>query len=321
MSNKLRTILLQIAVLIVCPVYICYCQNPNLTYFGYYHGDMEFDKKTHHGFVANNIDDMGKLNNCNVVIFSVWPGWYVENPDKFYERVQLAAKYKMKVLLNVYSVFFQWKKEKMQPDWQKRWANYKKLITPKITDKILGFYIDEPKQSGIKECDFRLATKRIRKDFPDKELISVISVFALRNNLPASYLEYCTGLGFDYYEGSWKEQDITQNPQKSYYALFEKFKTKIAPKQHLWLIPKAFRRIDFESKNKAIDDIKHWYKLAQNELRVKGILNFSFASYWAEYNPIGARQLFDENNTYYDENLKRVHINIGRKIISKKSKH
>ncbi len=294
-------------------------RNPNLIYFGYYHGDMDFDKTTHRGYITNRIREIGKLGNSNVVLLAGWPGWYVENPERFYGNVNLASKYKMKVLLNVYSIFFQWKKGKMQPDWQERWGDYKKLIVP-VRDKILGFYIDEPKQSGVKEDDFRLASKRIRKDFPSKELISVISVFSLRSNLPVSYLEYCTGVGFDYYEGSWKERDKTENPEKSYYVLFEKFKVYIAPKQDIWIVPKAFLRVDFESKNKAVDDIKHWYELARKEQRVKGILNFSFASYWADYNPIGAYQLFDENNCYYDENLKKAHVDIGKSIIYKKAK-
>ncbi len=291
-------------------------ENSNLRYFGYYHGDMDFEKETHRGYVSNHIVAIGKLGNCNVVIFGIWPGWYVENPDKFYEKMHLAAKYKLKVLLNVYGIFFKWKQQQMQDNWQERWSNYKKLINGEVEDDIFGFYIDEPKQSGIKESQFRLATKCIRKDFPNKRLISVISVFSLRNNIPASYFEYCTGVGFDYYEGSWKKEDKIKRPEISYYALFDKFKKQIAVKKNIWLVPKAFLRTDFDSQNKAIDDIRHWYEIAQTDKQVIGILNFSYASYWAKYNPIGAAQLFDEQNRYYDEALKGVHIEIGKSIIS-----
>ncbi len=292
-------------------------ENQNLTHFGYYHGDMNFNQSDGSGYVSNNSEAIGSWGNSNVVGFSVWPRYYSSHPDVLHEHLQMAASYGMKVLLNVYGIFFDYNDGgTLMSDWQSAWNDYKSAIAD-YENKILGFYIDEPKQNGVAEGDFHTATQKIRQDYPNKKMMSVISYDTLMDNtVTSSYLQYCTDAGFDYYYGSWNWWDHWNDPEHYYPDLFNRFKTQKAPTQNLWVIPKAFKGAIEDDPNPPKDDIENWYDLAKEEQRVVGMLNFTYASYWdGAGNTIGAGQLFDETNSNYDEELKATHLSIGREVI------
>ncbi len=292
-------------------------ENPNLTNFGYYHGDMNFNQSDGSGYVSDNLDAIGGWHNSNVVSFSVWPRYYSSHQDILHQHLQKAASYGMKVLLNVYGIFFDYNDSgSLMSDWQSAWNNYKNAIAG-YEDKILGFYIDEPKQSGVTESDFHTVTQKIRQDYPDKKMMSVISYDTLMDNtVTSSYLQYCTDAGFDYYYGSWNWWDYWNDREHYYPYLFDKFKTEKAPTQNLWVIPKVFKGAIADDPNPPKDDIENWYDLAKGEQRTVGMLNFTYASYWdGNGNAIGAGQLFDETNANYDSELKATHISIGQEVI------
>lgn len=266
--------------------------NPNLKYFSYYH-------------FGNRIPEVAAYGHAN----------FSKADAKNLDEIQELYDNGFYIFIMIRYIFF--KDGETPSDYQARWENAKTQLAP-FMDKILGFYVDEPRRGKSKEA-FHLACQTVLSDFPDKMMMSVMTIQALSDYEESrDYFQYCTDLAYDFYP-SWSKKDVLKN--------IEKLETQIAVNnQNIWLVPKAFYTVSVDkdpywiSENKklpigkdVLDWIKGSYEIAVADHRIVGIYPFVYDN---DDFDIPLRGFFAKDSPYYNEEVFGVYDRIGKAIIN-----
>lgn len=277
-----------------------------LKYFGYYGADGFWVKPP--GFLL----EIAKLGNSNVAVVSGHHG-----REDMQTVLRLCSEHGIKAWVTAYDCFFKYDPKRSGPvamhsDWQKYWQSLKDNIKGR-EDAVMGFYFDEPYWNGVKEDDFRLATKLIRKDYPAKRILACLTVIELdpkKWNSPIpevskAYYGFVTDGAFDYY-GKWDEA--------SYATMLDHLKSKMVRRQAIWLVPWAFMVPGRNTQPEVLaEHLTKCYELALKEPRCVGLLPFCYSTSEAGWG-IGCNRLFDPKDPLYAPKLKQLHIEIGKRI-------
>ena len=136
--------------------------------------------------------------------------------------------------------------------------------------------LDEPYWNGIREEDFRLATKTIRRDYPGKRILVCAAAPALdleqfarfapegMGEVEPSYYEFVTDAAFDCYApwGTWCD----------YPRVLERLKSKLPQNQDIWLVPWAFTTGSDESLPEVLaEHLLKMYQMATCRTPVRGV--------------------------------------------------
>lgn len=285
--------------------------NDNFKYFGYYHSD---------GFANGGeytyFDQIEQLGNANVLFINS-----SYSTDKLSAYLADAESRGFKCMVSVFDIFFVSEagakdNKPLKGNYQTRWTELVTAIEPHM-NAILGFYFDEPYWLSVKKDAFKAATQMIKTQFPSKKIMACTSAMEVGISswgnvpiVPSDYYEFCTDLGYDYYE-EWNDAQRLD--------FLNKFKDKAAcNNQWIWAVPKAFEtNPTLTQGNEITAHIKGFYTEAIQEPRYAGVAAFSFATGIDFDWGYGLESFFDETNEFYNEQLKNLYIDIGRAIISK----
>jgi hypothetical protein len=286
--------------------------NPNLKYFGYFHADG-------FGGYGECYDVIDGLQNSNVyVVNSAW------NADQLIQDLELARARGMKVWGTLHGgrrgtgLWIDGGQEIFDSNiWDYFEASLIKL-QPYLDDgTLLGLYFDEPMWNGTTHEQFIQMTKFIREKSPNMRIMNCMTVYdlgfytikresdgAVYQPITAEVNQYVTDVMYDYY-GDW---DVKERQD-----LLNRLKAVATNNQWIWGCATGFvdankpkldngKRDTLEMKKAIIG----MYKEAINEPRYAGILNFTIVSTIAFIN---------KGEEYYDLSVKKLNINVGRKII------
>jgi hypothetical protein len=274
--------------------------NPRLQYFGYYH-------------FGNHIKEVADYGHSNITKVD---GDDIEELTEYLDNG-------FRVFIMIRHMFF--KDNKLNPDWENRWEAVKEAIDPHI-DQILGFYVDEPVRKKLFTSEnigksmesFHFACQQVLKDYPGKRMMSVMTIDDINDPVYSrEYFKYCTDLGYDYYP-RWNDSEVRKNIR----ILEEQI--AIAG-QDIWLIPKAFYTVDYESDlygliedttipigKDVLDWIKGTYRIAVEDHRIVGIYVFSYDD---SIFTVDLRRFFLKDSEYYNEEIFGTYNQIGKAII------
>lgn len=279
--------------------------NPNLKYFGYFHTD---------GFASQGsyINEILPLENANVLMLGNSRG----NAD-LAAKLAIAKENGYKATVSVSGMFNYGgtgtvNTGSVNENYQANFTEMKTAINEYIEDgTVLGFYIDEPAWNGIPQEAFRTVTKMFRDECPNTKVITTMTVYdigvAKKDGYPEldpAYNEYCTDIMYDSYS-PWNDET-----RKTY---LEALKSKGNQNQWLWECPKGFSD-NPEQIDEMVNHIKGAYTEALNEPRFVGILSFSFADGLEGDWGYGLHTFFNNSDPYYSRELKRLYVDIGRKV-------
>ena len=279
--------------------------NPNLKYFGYFHGD---------GFLSQGsyMEEITSLQNSNVFLLNSAFSLTVAR-----EKLAAAKERGFKVIFSTHGFFTggqitQANTASLVENYQEVWANTCDALEEFVLDgTILAFYFDEPAWNGVKEEDFRTVTKMIRETYPDTKVLTTMTVYdigvAKREGYPeinASYNEFCTDVSYDSY-AKWNDKT-----RRDY---IEALKSKATNNQWIWGCATGFTN-NPEQNGELYRAIKGMYTEAIQEPRYAGILPFSYANGLEGDWGYGLHDFFSNTSDYYDRDLKKLYIQIGREV-------
>ena len=279
--------------------------NPNLKYFGYFHGD---------GFLSQGsyMDEIASLQNSNVFLLNSAFSLTVAQ-----EKLAAARALGFKVIFSTHGFFTggkitQANTADLVENYQEVWANTCDALGEFVADgTILAFYFDEPAWNGVKEADFRTVTKMIRETYPDVKVLTTMTVYdigvAKREGYPeinASYNEFCTDVSYDSY-AKWND--------KTRRIYLEALKSKATNNQWIWGCATGFTSNPNQN-GELYRAIKGMYTEAIQEPRYAGILPFSYANGLEGDWGYGLHDFFSNTSVYYDRDLKKLYVQIGREV-------
>lgn len=276
--------------------------NPNFKYFGYYH-------------FSESVSEVAAMNNANLAKVDA---------EDIGEIAQLYEN-DFNILIMIRHIFFE--SGETPDDYMDRWETAKEELAPYM-DKVIGFYVDEPMWTDKKMSAFHLACLTVRHDFPDKRMFAMLMFGAVLNSQvlfqvdASEYCKYCTDIGYDFYR-SWDYESVLADIElvKNNVAIYD---------QDIWLSPKGFYTTD---PNKSVnylfenpdlepgEDIINWikgsYEISVNDPRIVGFLTFCYGSDSSSENyDLYLKRFFDEEDEYYNEQLTKLYIQIGKAVIA-----
>lgn len=267
---------------------------PNVKYFGYYHSG---------GFAGSEplYAEVAAMGNSNLAFLEGSTVSELEN------ALIECSENGFKAFFYI-NFFFVWKngEQVLNDNWEEVYASYKVLFD-KYGDDIFAFYVDEPKWNSINEESFRTATKTLREDYPEKRMLAVLAVPSLGKE-NASYFEFCTDLGYDYY-------GMQSEAKRMEYLLL--FSETAAYGQDLWLVPWACE-INGATEDLLLEDLRACYDLAKKYNKIVGLLPFTYANAdigtrlgdWGK----GFMEYSNPESEYYMPELTAEHLRIGKEI-------
>jgi hypothetical protein len=285
--------------------------NPNLQYFGYYNLDgLPVGSANYIPEVKNN------LGNSNVAHVGA-----DLDQTKMRSYLQSARDSKMKVIINVFWVFFAnsgsatgTTKAKLDPNYQSRWNTFVAILAP-YKDDLYGFYFDEPYWQGIQPEDFKTVTGIIKQSFPNKAIMAVEAYPVIENNATTltntNYLRDVTDYGFDYYFNT-KTAYGSREPFTTYQTLYQKMK-QLAGNRKIWVVPGTIGEGSSDGTQLAAN-FNDYLQLANSDQQVVGILNFLYPRFGAEF-PLAAQDYLKSSSAAYSSVLTDAHQQAGKAII------
>ncbi len=279
--------------------------NPNLKYFGYFHGD---------GFLSQGsyIEEIAALQNSNVFLLNSAFSTAIAR-----EKLAVAKGYGFKVIFSTHGFFTggqitQANSATLVENYKQVWSDLCAAVDEYVQDgTILAFYFDEPAWNGVKEEDFRTVTKMIRETYPNVKVLTTMTVYdigvAKRDGYPeinASYNEFCTDVSYDSY-AKWND--------KTRRIYLEALKSKATNNQYIWGCATGFTDTP-EANGELYRAIKGMYTEAIQEPRYAGILPFSYANGFEGDWGYGLHDFFSNTSDFYDRELRKLYVQIGREV-------
>jgi len=279
--------------------------NPNLKYFGYFHGD---------GFLSQGsyIEEIAALQNSNVFLLNSAFSTTIAR-----EKLAVAKGYGFKVIFSTHGFFTggkitQANSATLVENYKQVWSDLCAAVDEYVQDgTILAFYFDEPAWNGVKEADFRTVTKMIRETYPNVKVLTTMTVFDIgvskRDGYPEispSYNEFCTDVSYDSY-AKWND--------KTRRIYLEALKSKATNNQYIWGCATGFTDTP-EANGELYRAIKGMYTEAIQEPRYAGILPFSYANGFEGDWGYGLHDFFSNTSDFYDRELKNLYVQIGREV-------
>ena len=280
--------------------------NETLKYFGYFHGD---------GFRSQGsyVQEIAALENSNVIMINS-----AFSKEQILERLGEAKDAGLKVILSMHNLFEGGKIT--QANTATLVSDYETVLTQTTNDisayiqdgTLFSFYFDEPAWNGIKQDDFRTVTKWLRDNYPDVRVMTTMTFYDIGAGkykdypeLDPAYNEYCTDVMYDSY-GAWNDEI-----RRGY---LEKLKSKALNNQYIWGCATGFSD-NPEQTDELFAAIKGMYTEAIQEPRYAGIIAFSYADGQEGDWGYGLHSFLNNSSDYYDKELKKLYIDIGRKVI------
>ena len=279
--------------------------NPNLKYFGYFHGD---------GFLSQGsyIEEIAALQNSNVFLLNSAFSTTIAR-----EKLAVAKEYGFKVIFSTHGFFTGGQITKansatLVENYKQVWSDLCAAVDEYVQDgTILAFYFDEPAWNGVKEEDFRTVTKMIRETYPNVKVLTTMTVFDIgvskRDGYPEispSYNEFCTDVSYDSY-AKWND--------KTRRIYLEALKSKATNNQYIWGCATGFTDTP-EANGELYRAIKGMYTEAIQEPRYAGILPFSYANGFEGDWGYGLHDFFSNTSDFYDRELRKLYVQIGREV-------
>lgn len=235
------------------------------------------------GYYASALDGLGDFtdeikDHSNIVnIGSYDINWSVDH-------IKMAKKKKIKVLLNVFHIFYDYQSYRLRPDYKARWADAVTKLQP-YSDNIVAFYpIDEPDlvaiSQNISQDDMRksmeLVATEIKMNYPKIPIAVIFGFGSITNDFVLA--KNFDWFGFDCYDGFEKCGPLGRSITKVHNLLRQKIVTLNNSDNGLRKIilvpPSSFNKAIQADENAIVDLLKKYYELAWNDQMVVGIIPF-----------------------------------------------
>ncbi len=283
--------------------------NPNLKYFGYTLVDVGWDDPTDTENKTNYIDEVESFSNVADIL--------VTTPtDNIIGRMEKFQQYNVKTMLHLNEIFFEKKSTGgnksgviygLRIDYQERWDIFVATNNMATNYTMVNcFYIgEEPAWNSIPENDFKKACDYAKLTIPQVPIFSVEASLAVGDFYAPSSVDW---VGFDHYflkEPSTNTEFLTE---------FNQMKVKMKSHQKIFLIMdahwiKILHGSSGISKNDMDFIARDYYKFANSDTTIIGVLGYFWPSGFDIRNAVGARHL---PNHVLDE-----HVRIGKSITGK----
>ncbi|NOQ73505.1 MAG: hypothetical protein GQ574_15980 [Crocinitomix sp.] len=283
--------------------------NPNLVHFGYTLVDVYWDDPTDDTDKINYIDEVAPFSNIADLLV-------ISPEDDIRERLTLMQSYDVKGVLHLHELFFELvgttesmsgSDYDLRTDYKERWDTF--ISTNEFDTDIsaLGcFYLgEEPTWNSISTEDFTAASDYIKATIPSIPILLVEAYPAVEAlEVPASV----DWIGFDHY---FLADPATNS---DFQAELTDLKSKKLDHQDLILVLDA-HYIPFAHGSSGISKLdmdvvaRNYYKLANAETDVVGMIGYHWPSGFDFASAIGARGL--------PSNVLSEHKRIGKAITGK----
>ncbi len=325
--------------------------NPNLKYFGYFHGD-GFEASTNNGTSLPYTDQIAEMGNSNMIIINY--GWNANNngnPGNYstLERVQYIKSKGMKCMvqmrdyhnntryddspgspIEVSGSTYRLYRMKLVDDWKAVFDRWYNALKDYIEDgTIYAFYFDEPWWHGWEEADFIKFTKYMREKSSKVRIMTCASPADIGAWTPSNlymngvrtysypmpskaFHQYVTDVMYDEY-GEWND---------SQRATFLSSLKSISPDDAMiWGCVQTIGATngDYYYTDLQKKSLYGFYNQAVNDHRYAGLIQYTYAggddAMGGENQTPGGRNYLIPGASHYNEDLRNLNINIGRKII------
>lgn len=300
--------------------------NPNLQYFGYFHSDGLNSQPDHYDLIES-------LGNSNVYMIN--SAWGLDLVLQELEKTQARGR---QAWVSIH-FFMQWNGLWKDGGKCMFWNGYREHFVntalPALNEYIedgtmMGVYFDEPQWNGVTHEDFITVTKMIREEAPTLRIMNCMTIYDLgiktlvRESDGAVYPlisrtvnQYVTDVTYDSY------LDWDENQRQDFLT---RLKSVSPDDAKIWGCATGFINENApKDKNGKFDTyemkkaILGMYKEAIAEPRYVGILNFTMSSSdLTDPNyegSVGTNAFIQKSSPYYDLSVKKLNINVGRKII------
>lgn len=267
-----------------------------LQYFGYYNvNGLPVDSRDH-------IPEIGARGNTNIGIITV------SDTTKLPQYLTEMRRYGMYAILGVTAMF-------ESPAWVQNWENIKTAIRGR-EDVIYGFYFDEVASRGVVGGgQFREYTRKIRTDYPNKATMLIEGYPAIYLGwIDASYLEYVTDFGFDFYPTVTME-GVTANFNNEWFVYQKNYHvfSGYARGKKVWLIPDGYGYPSVPTDYLGIVFSRYW-EHAKTHPEVVGMLVFRYDPGDGTYYTI--QDVLNPSSRFYNPGVAGLHDTIGKAIIA-----
>ena len=283
--------------------------NQNLRYFGYTLVDVGWDDPTDNDDKTNYIDEVHRFSNIADIL--------VVNPtDNILDRLNTFNQYNVKAILHLSEIFFEQKSVGgnksgfiygLRTDYQQRWDTF--ITTNNLSDNytlINSFYIgEEPAWNSIPENEFKTACDYAKLTVPQVPIFSIEAYLDIEDIYTPNSVGF---VGFDHY--------FLKEPSSNADFLneFNTMKSKLKSHQKIILIMDAhWIKLLHGSSGISKYDMdfiaRDYYKFANSDTTIIGILGYFWPSGFDLKNSIGTRNL--------PSNVLDEHKRIGKSITGK----
>ncbi|MBA2613064.1 MAG: hypothetical protein H0U95_13930 [Bacteroidetes bacterium] len=283
--------------------------NNNLKYFGFTLIDVGWDEPGDKSSKINYTDEVS--NFCNIADILV-----TEPSANIMDRVEYMNSLGVKPILHLNDMFFEKKSSGggrsgvilgLRNDYQQRWDEF--IAANNLTgnfSKIHSFYIgEEPAWNSIPEAEFKMACDYAKATVPQVPIMLIEAYLAIDYLYAPASVDY---VGFDHY--------FLPSSTKSsiYLSEHETLKSRILSHQKIFLVAdthwiKILHGSAGISKNDMDFIAREYYKFANTDTSIVGILGYFWPSGFDKKGSTGARGL--------PNHVKKEYEKIGKAITGK----
>ncbi|MCG8577361.1 MAG: hypothetical protein MI810_20940 [Flavobacteriales bacterium] len=283
--------------------------NPNLQYFGYTLIDVGWDDPTDKETKTNYLDEVHHFSNVADILV-------VEPSDNIIDRLKQMDQVNVQGIIHLNEMFFEQKSiggDKsgviygLRSDYQARWDEFVSTNNLTVNHPMINcFYIgEEPAWNGISEEDFTEVCDYVKATVPEVPILNVEAFAVIEEMYFPNSVDW---VAFDHY---FLQEPSTNN---EYLKELNLLKTKKKNTQKIFLIMDAHWIKNFHGssgigKNDMDFIARDYYKMANTDTSIIGILNYFWPSGFDFKSSIGSRHL--------PKHVLDEHKMIGRTITGK----
>ena len=283
--------------------------NSNLKYFGFTLVDVGWDEPGDRSSKTNYTDEIS--NFCNIADILV-----TDPSVNIIDRVEYMNSFGVKPILHLNDMFFEKKSTGggksgvvlgLRSDYQQRWDAF--IAANNLTSnysKIHSFYIgEEPAWNSIPESEFKMACDYAKATVPQVPIMLIEAYLAVDYMYAPSSVDY---VGFDHYF-------LPSSTKSSIYLTeHQTMKSRLLSHQKIFLVAdmhwiKILHGSSGISKNDMNFIAREYYKFANTDTSVIGILGYFWPSGFDKKGSTGAREM--------PKHVKKEYEKIGKAVTGK----